>query len=107
MPYAGAFSAHAQQILVPRVDLVEKSLDLVLERLSGRESGAPGDFSFILFPLPKIALNYIFYRADEDFPPSVTCLYSQNADVFMPVDGLADVGEYMSKTILDLIGSNR
>ena len=66
-------------------------------------SGAGGDFSFFVYPLPKIALRYIFYEADDEFPASVTCLYSNNANQFMPVDGLADVGEYTSKKILNLI----
>jgi hypothetical protein len=58
----------------------------------------------VVRPLPKIFLCYIFYEADEEFPPSATCLYSNNANRFMPVDGLADVGEYTSKRILDLAG---
>ncbi len=66
-------------------------------------SEAGSDFSFIVYPLPKIALCYIFYEADDDFPASVTCLYSNNANQFMPVDGLADVGEYTSRKILNLI----
>ena len=49
-----------------------------------------GDFAFVVRPLPKIYLCYIFYEADQDFPPSVTCLYSANANRFMPMDGLAD-----------------
>jgi hypothetical protein len=53
--------------------------------------------------LPKIALCYIFYEADDDFPASVTCLYSNNANQFMSVDGLADVGEYTSRKIINLI----
>jgi hypothetical protein len=67
--------------------------------------GTAGDFSFLLFPFPKIALGYIFYLPDEDFPPSVTCLYSANAQRFMPLDGLADVAEYTSRKIIELIGS--
>jgi hypothetical protein len=66
-------------------------------------SEAGGDFSFILYPLPKIALCYIFYEADDDFPASVRCLYSNNANHFMPVSELADVGEYTSKQIFKLI----
>ena len=62
-----------------------------------------GDFAFVVYPLPKVALCYIFYEADEDFPASVTCLYNNNADRFMPLDGLADVGEYTSKKIINLI----
>lgn len=65
--------------------------------------GTAGDFSILLYPLPKIALCYIFYLPDEEFPPSVTCLYSANADNFMPLDGLADVGEYCSKKIRQII----
>ena len=62
-----------------------------------------GDFSLIVYPLPKIALNYIFYRADDDFPATVTCLFSHNAAAFLPTDALADTGEYTSKKILEII----
>jgi hypothetical protein len=61
-----------------------------------------GDFAFVVYPLPKIALCYIFYMADDDFPASGTCLYSSNARQFLALDALADVGEYTSKKIIDL-----
>jgi hypothetical protein len=54
-------------------------------------------------PFPKIKLYYIFYRADEDFSASATCLFSNNALSFLPVDALADTGEYTSKKIIELI----
>ena len=44
---------------------------------------------------------------DEEFPASVTCLFSQNALSFMPLDGLADVAEYTSKAIIQLLKGNR
>ncbi len=105
MPYAGAFVTHTQQILVPYVEKIQVSIHPIIETLNGCESpsNVGGDFSFMVYPLPKIALSYIFYEADEDFPASVTCLYSNNALSFLPIDGLADVGEYTSKKILDLI----
>jgi hypothetical protein len=59
--------------------------------------------AFVVHPLPKIALCYIFYVADDDFPASVTCLYSNNAHHFLPIDALADVGEYTSRRMLTLI----
>ena len=104
-PYVGAFASHTEQILVPAVDRIKANADRIVGRLHGRPAPASvgGDFAFLVRPLPKIFLGYIFYEADEDFPASVTCLYSNNADRFMPMDGLADVGEYTSKTILDLI----
>jgi hypothetical protein len=105
MPYAGAFVTHTQQILVPYVEKIQVSTHRIIETLNGCESpsNVGGDFSFMVYPLPKIALSYIFYEADEDFPASVTCLYSNNALSFLPIDGLADVGEYSSKKILDII----
>ena len=105
MPYAGAFVTHTQQILIPYVEKIQVSTHRIIETLNGCESpsNVGGDFSFMVYPLPKIALSYIFYEADEDFPASVTCLYSNNALSFLPIDGLADVGEYTSKKILDII----
>lgn len=105
MPYAGAFTTHTEQLLVPYVAKIKESVQIITKRIKGEDSPAVtgGDFSFIVYPLPKIALCYIFYEADEDFPASVTCLYSNNANFFLPIDGLADVGEYCSKTILEMI----
>jgi hypothetical protein len=105
MPYVGAFTTYTEQALIPHVPTIKGSIETITETLHG--SPAPpdtsGDFAFVLYPLPKIALLYIFYEADEDFPASATCLYSQNADHFMPIDGLADVGEYTSKRIIEII----
>jgi len=106
-PYVGAFASHTEQILVPAVEPIKTRTDIVVEKLDGRPAPASvsSDFAFVVRPLPKIYLCYIFYEADEDFPPSVTCLYSANANRFMPMDGLADVGEYSSKTILELVAA--
>ena len=105
MPYVGAFTTHTEKPLVPQVHKIKESVQIVFETLKAEEApdGTGGDFSFIVYPLPKIALCYIFYEADEDFPALVTCLYSNNANQFMTVDGLADVGEYCSKTILKMV----
>ncbi|MBU0973442.1 MAG: DUF3786 domain-containing protein [Proteobacteria bacterium] len=105
MPYAGAFATHTEQLLVPHVKKIKTAVQTIIERLNGKTAppGTGGDFSFIVYPLPKIALCYIFYEADDEFPASVTCLYANNAWRFLPIDGLADVGEYTSRKILELI----
>jgi len=105
MPYSGAFVTHTQQILEAHVDAIQGSRSRIIESMKGcaAPSHVGGDFSFLVYPLPKIALCYIFYEADEEFPASVTCLYSNNALSFLPIDALADVGEYTSKKILSLI----
>lgn len=105
MPYAGAFSSHTEQILIPYIDTIEDNLHLIFETLNGEigTGSEGGDFSFVVRPFPKIKLNYIFYRADDDFSASATCLFSNNALSFLPVDALADTGEYTSKKIIELI----
>ena len=104
-PYVGAFRAHTEQILVPHVQKINTAKEKVFETLNGKDASdtAGCDFSFLVYPLPKIALCYIFYEADEDFSASATCLFSSNANQFMPIDGLADVAEYTSKAILDIV----
>ncbi len=105
MPYAGAFATHTEHLLVPHVAKIKEAVPEIMAAMKGEVAplGTSGDFSFVVYPLPKIALCYIFYEADEDFPASVTCLYSNNAHQFIPTDGLADVGEYSSKKILQVI----
>jgi hypothetical protein len=105
MPYVGAFATHTEQLLTAHVGKIKTGKDKIKTALAGIESFSDvgGDFSFVVYPLPKIALCYIFYEADDDFPASVTCLSSNNAHLFLPVDGLADTGEYTSRKILEII----
>jgi hypothetical protein len=105
MPYVGAFAGHTEQILIPHIDKIADNLNTIFDALNGEPgSGSDGgDISFTVRPFPKIILKYIFYLADDDFPASATCLYSNNAISFLPIDALADTGEYTSKKIIELI----
>jgi len=103
MPYQGAFSANSERALIPHVPQIQENADAIKEVFGGAV-GAMGDFSLILYPLPKIALSYLFYLADEEFPAAATILFSANALSFMPLDGLADLAEYTSKEIIHLVG---
>jgi hypothetical protein len=106
-PYAAAFSANAEQVLAPRAEVIKAGMHTIKERMEGMNAphAVSGDFAFVLRPLPKIALCYIFYEADEDFPASATCLFSSNARTFLPVDALADVAEHTSGKILAIAAS--
>jgi hypothetical protein len=105
MPYVGAFSTHAEKILVPHVKRIQETKEQISQALGGMAAPDPrlGDFSLTVYPLPKVALCYIFYHADEEFPAAVTCLFSNNALSFLPIDALADVGEYTSRKILAIL----
>ena len=108
-PYVGAFTNRTEQALVPMVGRLAESIEKIFAALDGNDAPTEvsGDISFVVRPLPKIALCYVCYLPDEDFPAGVTCLYSNNAHLFLPTDALADVGEYTSKAILGLGESSR
>lgn len=91
---------------MPHVADIRERIPEILKALGGSTGvgDVGGDFAFRVTPLPKITLCYIFYEADEDFPASVTCLFSGNAVDFLPMDGLADTGEYTSRKIIRLLG---
>ncbi len=105
MSHVAASAMPTSKLLSPHVAKIKNEMYHIIRKFNGGKgpNDAGGDFSFIVYPLPKIALCYIFYEADDDFPASVSCLYSNNANQFMPVGGLADVGEYTSKQILRII----
>ena len=103
MLYWGAFTSNTEQALVPHVAAIKNKAESICRAFHGT-SVVGGDFAFVIHPLPKIALYYIFYEADEEFPATANCLFSDNASSFLPVDGLADLGEYSSKRILEIVG---
>lgn len=105
MPYESAFRIRAEESLVPWVRDIQRCRTRLAGILDGHENEGRGDFSLTLYPLPKVPLYYIFYLADDEFPAAVTCLFAANAQLFMPVDGLADVGEYTAKKIIEIVHS--
>jgi hypothetical protein len=105
MAYYGTFSAHAEKSLCPHVPILQQRREEIAVRFSGHvnSSSSQCDFSFTLYPLPKVPLYYLFYLPDEEFPASVSCLFSANATDFLPVAGLADTAEYTAKKIIQWV----
>lgn len=105
MGYQPAFAANAEKVLIPHVHSIQRQQDKLIARFSGHPNKEVKryDFSFTLYPLPRIPLYYLFNLPDEEFPASVTCLFSSNADRFLPVEGLADTAEYTAKRIVALL----
>ncbi len=101
-PYQAAFAVHAEQVLVPHVPKIKARLDYLIQFFSGhRNTDAPsGDFSFTLYPFPRIPLYYIVHEADDEFPAAVTCLFGGDCASFMPLDALADVAEYTAQELI-------
>ncbi len=62
MPYQGAFTIRSEKSLAPFVSDIQRCKNKIIEVFDGHDNeGASGDFSFTLYPLPKIPLYYVFY----------------------------------------------
>jgi len=103
MPYWGAFRSNAEEPLIPFVEKIFSLRNKICEWLGGYiEENTPGDFAFVVFPLPKLPLLYIFYLPDEEFPAEAKCLFADQYP-FMPVDALADVAEHTSRLMIEFV----
>lgn len=104
MPYWAAFAANAERAVASHAPAIEKIKQQLAASFSGfiNTDAVSGDFSFTLYPLPRIPLYYIFHLPDDEFPAAVTCLFAANAADYLPVDGLADVAEYTGKKLKSL-----
>ena len=105
MGYQGAFVMNAEKILHPYVPEIQQHQQELIGRFSGHfnPDATNCDFSFTLYPLPRVALYYIFSLSDDEFPASVICLFPSNATHFLPVDGLADTAEYTARKIIEIV----
>jgi hypothetical protein len=55
--------------------------------LGGRKTGF-GDASFELLLLPRIPVEYILYREDEEFPAQITINFDSSVSRYLPLDVL-------------------
>jgi len=103
-PYQGAFAVRSEKALAPHYERIRAGIDTIMTAFDGHSApaGLGGDLSFVVRPFPKVALCYIGYAADEEFPAAFTCLFSHNAPCFLPVDGLADMAEHTGAAILSM-----
>jgi len=87
------------------VTAIQQHQQELIDRFSGHTNpdARRCDFSFTLYPLPRVALYYIFNLPNEEFPASAPCLFPSNAAYFLPVAGLADTAEYTAQKIIELV----
>ncbi len=48
-----------------------------------------GDVSVILQPFPKVPVGFVFWKGDEEFPPSANIIYDAAAPHYLPTEDYA------------------
>jgi len=94
----------AQNELAKHIHHIERFKEKIIATFDGHDNvgreGAQGDFSFTLYPLPKVPQFYNFYLPDEEFGASITGLVAANALAFLPVDTIGDVAFVTAKKVV-------
>ena len=98
--------AYAEEKITEHANAIKSRSNEIIATFDGRdnqgEKGARGDFSFTLYPLPKVPQFYNFYLADDEFPASVKCLLAANATSFLPVSTIGDVAYMTAKMMVEI-----
>ena len=99
--------AYAEKGLIDHVGDIQRDMGKIIAAFDGLDNkgrdGARGDFSFTLYPFPKVPQFYNFYLADDEFPASVKCLIASNAKSFLPVDTIGDVAYVTAKKMVEMV----
>ncbi len=75
-----------------------------LKRASVILGGKPevyGDLSFSFYVLPHIDLLAVYWRGDDEFPPSAQVLFPDSASHYLPTDIYAYLGKLLVERILE------
>jgi hypothetical protein len=81
---------------VPLARMFEANKDKVLQRLI--EIGAEkvnefsADYSFVIYPLPRIPFLILLWQGDEDFEAECKILIDETATIFLDVEALLYLG---------------
>ncbi len=59
-----------------------------------------GDTSFTLFAFPKVAMTFILWEGDEEFPPSAKALFDPSITGYLPLEDIVVIAKLAASRIL-------
>jgi len=99
MMYAGVFQRRVTDPLIRSFGQVpERFLEAGLAM--GGERVAFGDVSFSLNVLPYVSITFVFWRGDEEFPPSFQVLFDRSVDRYLSLEDVVVLSEMTSKRLI-------
>ncbi len=96
--YFRAFQGYAERPLVQEVGNDADGLQEAARRMSG-EPIEFGDCGFAFTVLPRVRLAVVYWRGDEELPPTASVLFDEAAGRYLPVDGLAQLGRMLTSRL--------
>jgi len=68
------------------------------EELGGKQT-EEGDLSFRLQPLPRVAIQYIYYRGEEGIPPDLNLLFDATISEYLSTEDIVVLCEEVNRTL--------
>jgi hypothetical protein len=99
MLYAGVFERRVTDPLLRVFGRIpERFLQAGLAM--GGEARALGDISFSVTVLPRVPITFVFWRGDEEFPPSIQTLFDRVIGSYLSLEDIVVLGEMTSKRLI-------
>jgi len=102
--YLGNFRARSVDRLVRSFDGREQELVAGAEALGGRP-GEFGDVSAVLRVLPRVPVAVVFWRGDDEFPPSGDVLFDAKIGDYLPLEDMVVLAEMVVTRLCKKEGS--
>jgi len=96
--YYHAFQGYAERPLVQEVGNDVERLAQAARSAGGREIDY-GDCGYAFDVLPQVKVALVYWKGDEEFPPTASVLFDASAERYLPVDGLAQLGRMVSSRV--------
>ncbi len=97
--YAGVFEKRV-------VDPLIKEFGQTAERFlragiaMGGEEATFGDVSFSLKILPRVAMTFVLWKGDQEFPPAIQVLFDRVVDRYLSLEDVVVLGEMTSRRLI-------
>ncbi len=97
------YSVFGKRVYEPFLELFGERPALFVEAATslGGEGIDFGDSAFKFMVLPRIPINFILHRGDEEFPPACKVLFDSNISDHLPTEDIAIVCEDMVQVLKD------
>ncbi len=96
--YADAFQGYTGDVLVRTFGGKEDQLIQACRENKGEEIDL-GDFGYSFQLLPRVKLGLVYWRGDEEFPPSARILFDGSSPHYLPCDALAVMGAQLTRDL--------
>jgi hypothetical protein len=98
--YRQAYQGYTGDYLALNIQNDLSTLQRVSHRLGGKGEEF-GDFSCSFRVLPRLSLLVVYWRGDDEFPPTAQIHFSDTARHYLPTDICAYLGRLLVERLLD------